>query len=435
MAEVVDWRVIYQRYTRLERNWSVRDAPEPVARQFFRTIVHGHRTKSAILQELRAFGLEAPAPDILGEAFFLRSALNPSDGDDRDRPPRPAGRHFDDPLEDVYAAALSMLPHGFWVESPERTQLYRGQRDAKWPTIPKLFRSEDVRGALDKLAHAIPRIRACLPGLSEEQAVATAQHYAKELDVATWLLDMTYDPRVALFFASDGGVAGDIGVVNCVVQKEWQKLSAAGTNRLGRLHVIDVPGVLRIEHQRASFLDTSHPDLFDQYVAHTVWFRQKDGLRFEDPEAAFPVTGDSIYPSADPFLTALSGATPAAAGALQIGPAGDAREPLDSTAYLEISQSWCRQEHVEIDAYHEDTLKVVCDVHADLQTRRNKFALPDRSLARLRDAVDLIVRAQRSGETITPTNALRWSLSRLPPDSRALLEEIIVDCTRARDLC
>ena len=49
MAEVVDWRVIYQRYTRLERNWSVRDAPEPVARQFFRTIVHGHRTKSAIL--------------------------------------------------------------------------------------------------------------------------------------------------------------------------------------------------------------------------------------------------------------------------------------------------------------------------------------------------------------------------------------------------
>ena len=275
-AKDVDWRAIYQRYTGLEQNWSVRDAPEPVARQFFRAIVHGHRTEPAILREVRSFGLEPPAPDLLREAFFLQSTLYPSNLDGPDRPPRPDGRHPDDPMEDVYAAALSMLPHGFWVESPARDQLYRGQRNARWPTIPKLFRSEDVRGELGKLSEAMPRIHACLPALSDEQAVATAQHYAKELGVSTWMLDMTYDPRVALFFASDGAVAGDIGAVSCVVQKEWQKLSANGRNRLGQLRVIDVPGVLRIENQRASFLDTSHPELFDQYVAHTVWFRQKD---------------------------------------------------------------------------------------------------------------------------------------------------------------
>lgn len=430
IPDEVDWRDIYHRYVQLERNWWVRDAPEPIARQFFRRIVHGHQTEPAILREFRSFRLEPPRPDVLREAFFLQKVLYPSD-----RRERPEGRFSDDPMEDVYAAALSMLPHGFWVESLERNQLYRGQRDHKWQTIPALFRTKDIEGTLDKLARVIPRIQACVLANSEEQAVAAAQHYSKELGVATWLLDMTYDPRVALFFASDGGVTGDVGVVNCVVQKEWNKLSAGGTNRLGRLRVIDVPGVLRIEHQRASFLDTSHPELFDQYVAHTVWFRQKDGMRFEDPDAEFPVTGELIYPMADPVLAALRRAPPATVGALNIGPAGDAREPLGSAAYWEIAQSWCRQEDVEIDAYREDTLKVVCDVHARLQAQRDQFALPDRSLARLEDAVNLVMHAQRSGEFITPQKALRWSLSRLPPGTRAPLEDIITDCARARDLC
>jgi hypothetical protein len=61
-----------------------------------------------------------------------------------------------------------------------RDQLYRGQRDASWRTIPALFRSADVKGALGTLAQAMPRIQASLPGISEEQSVALAQHYSKE---------------------------------------------------------------------------------------------------------------------------------------------------------------------------------------------------------------------------------------------------------------
>lgn len=429
LTSETDWQSVYRRYVRLERTWSVADAPEPVARQFLRRIVHGHQTEPAILREFHSFGLAPPAPEALAEAFFLQSALYPSDRE------RPGGRHADDPLEDVYAAALSMLPHGFWVVSPQRDQLYRGQRDARWPTVPALFRRKDVQDALRQLARVIPRIQKCLPGISEEQAIAVAQHYSRELEVATWLLDVTYDPRVALFFASDGGANGDIGAVTCVVQKEWNRLSAAGTNRLGRLHVIDVPGVLRIERQRASFLDTSHPELFDQYVAHTVWFRQMDGLRFEDPDADFPVTAEQIYPAMDSVVTALRRTLSASQGVLHLGPAGDAREPLGSAAYQEIARSWCGQEGVEIDAYREDTLKVLCDVHSRLQAQRNQFALPDRSLARLQDAVNLVIQAQRTGEFITPQDALRWSLSRLPPDKRALLEGIIAECAHARDLC
>jgi hypothetical protein len=230
-------------------------------------------------------------------------------------------------------------------------------------------------------------------------------------------------------------MAGDLGAVSCVVRKEWEKLSAGGTNRLGRLHVVDAPGVLRIERQRASFLDTSHPDLFDQYVGNTVWFRQVAGMRFEDLDADHPVSAERLYPEHDPLIEALRRAAPVAAGALHVGPASDAREPLGSAAYLEIAQSWCRGAGVDIDAYREDTLQVLCDVHARLQQRRDQFELPDRSLARLEDAVGLVMDAQRSGEFITPRGALRWSLSRLPPEPRAKLDAIIAECARARDLC
>jgi hypothetical protein len=426
ITDETDWRAIYQRYVQLERIWHVDEASEPIARQFFRRIVHGHQSESAILREFRSFRLEPPPPDLLREAFYLQSMLYPSDCK------RPGGRHPDDPFENVYAAALSMLPHGFWEESPELTQLYRGQRDVSWPTTPKLFRNEDVEGALKQLALTVPRVQACMPSLSVEQAVAVAQHYSEELGVATWLLDLTYDPRVALFFASDDGVKGKVGVVVCLVRKEWNELSAGGTNRLGAFRVIDVPGVLRIEHQRASFLDTSHPELFDQYVAHSVWFRQVDGLRFEDPDAAFPVTAERIYPKDDPLAAALLNTPPAVEGVLQIGPAGDAREALGSAAYLAIAQSWCRQAGVEIDAYHDVTLKAVCDVHARLQAQRDQFNLPDRSLARLQDAVSFVMDAQRKGTFITLREALRWSLSRLPPGTCKLLEDIIADCARAK---
>jgi len=426
ITDETDWRAIYQRYVKLERIWHVDEAPEPIARQFFRRIVHGQQSESAILSEFRSFRLEPPPPDLLREAFYLQSMLYPSDRK------RPGGRHPDDPLEDVYAAALSMLPHGFWVESPERAQLYRGQRDVSWPTIPRLFRSKDVEGALKQLAHAVPRVQACMPSISEEQAVAVAQHYSEELGVATWLLDLTYDPRVALFFASNDGVTGEVGIVVCLVQKEWNKLSAGGTNRLGAFRVIDVPGVLRIEHQRASFLDTSHPELFDQFVAHSVWFRQVDGLRFEDPDAAFPVTAERIYPKDDPLAAELLRTPSAFEGVLQIGPAGDAREVFGSAAYLAIAQSWCRLEGVEIDAFHEDTLKAVCDVHARMQAHRDQFDLPDRSLARLQDAVSLVMDAQRRGAFITPREALLRSLSRLPPGTCELLEDIIADCAQEK---
>jgi len=53
----------------------------------------------------------------------------------------------------------------------------------------------------------------------------------------------------------------------------------------------------------------------------------------------------------------------------------------------------------------------------------------------LQDATNQVMNAQRTQTFITPREALQWSLSRLPPAKRELLEEMIADCARARDLC
>lgn len=408
--DVRDWSEVYRRYRTLEQNWSIPGVIEPVERQLFRTLVHSPRGRALVLREFDSFGLDAPPEDVLEEGLELKSILNPEDDE-------PGGRHRDDPLESVYAAALSMTGSGLWRISPERDQLYRGQRDATWETVPSFFRSAEQSSMLSKLGTAVARIRTAKPELSEEQALAIAQHYSKELKVATWLLDVTYDPSVALFFASYGGVTGDLGVVNCIMRNEWQRLSAGGKNRLGRLRVIDVPGVLRIDRQKASFLDTSHRDLFEQYVAFTIWFRQETGVHFEDPNAENPISESYLYPEHDPLLEQLAGVPTRITGELNVGPESDARGPLGAAVYLDIAESWCREQRIELDLCHRDTLLVVSQVHADLQQQPHEFDLPDRSLDRLWQAAKNIMDAQRAGQTITPAEALRFSRCRFTPET------------------
>jgi hypothetical protein len=411
------WSELYGRLMRLSREWAVHEHPG-VNRQLFNAAVLSVRSDGEVVKEFESFGVGLPS--IWDEARDVQRLMQfPS-----------RGRHADDPCEDVYEAALTMMPHGTWTPSPEHDQLYRGQRDARWAVIPSIFRLDDQARleSLDRLnarAAAISEERA---DLSADQALALIQHYSAELGTPTWLLDLTWDPAVALFFASLGGVTGDIGIVTMLVRHEWERFSAGGANRLGQIRVIEVPGVLRIERQRALFLDTSHPDLLEQYVAHSVWFRQVEGLVFEDRDADWPVTRESCYPDHDPtldLLGRLSDRSSEQAGPW-LAPPADASEHLHADDYLAIALSWCDEDGVELEPLSLDVLGAVCRVYSDLQAQRGDVGVTLRSLHRLREAVEMIERCQEDDRAIDVEEALRWTLSRtMTDDERALLESLI----------
>jgi hypothetical protein len=417
-----EWRAVHRRLVRLEKNWAVHDHPG-VNRQLFRSAVLSRRPDQEIEREFRSFGIAEPPGPEWREARDLCAQL--------DFPNR--GRAPDMACDDVYQAALTMMPFGEWVASPSQTKLYRGQRDARWPVVPSFFRrARDNRTAdlrrLDALARAITARR---PDLLVEQALALIQHYSNELDAPTWLIDLTWDPTVALFFASDGGRTGDIGVVTMLVRSEWENLSAGGRNRLGQIRIIDVPQVLRIERQRALFLDTSHPDLLEQYVAHSVWFRQVDGLVFEDGEAEWPVSKTWCYPDCDAGLDLLRELV---SGDLQgareprLAPPSDASRALDGNDYLTIARSWCEEVGVALDVSYTQVLAGVCLVHALLQRHREQISVPLRSLHRLRDATSAIIRAQMEQQAIDVSSAMRFTLQRTMLDGeRELLESLVME--------
>lgn len=340
------------------------------------------------------------------------------------------GRHEDDPCDDVYQAALTMMPYGVWTVSPGHEQLYRGQRDTRWPVIASFFRVGDAaRG--EYLAHVNALACALIarrPGLSNDQAVALIQHHSAELGAPTWLLDLTWDPAVALLFASMGGVDGDIGVVTMFVAHEWDVLSARGRNAFGTIRVIEVPNVARIQRQRALFLDASHPDLIEQYVGAAIWFRQVDGLAFEAPEADWPVTHESCFPDRDPTLELVKrlDAKPCVEGRSLVSPALDATRPLDADDYLAIALSWCQEDGVELRPAYQEVLLAVSRVYSALIAERDSLGLTLRSIHRLRNAVEQIAHYQESGWPIDVETALEDLISAATaPTDRAVLGRLL----------
>jgi hypothetical protein len=422
-----EWRTIYQRFVRLEKEWSVHEHPG-VNDQLFRTAVLSKRSDAQIEREFASFGLLNPPAAQMREALALRSALEfPSHG-----------RHPDDPCEDVYQAALTMMPFGEWTESPELEKFYRGQRDARWRVVPSFFREsrEKQAATVSRVNTIAKQIAARRRDLRPEQTLALIQHYSKELAAPTWLIDLTWDPKVALFFASDGGRTGDVGVVTMLARREWEGFAAGGRNRLGSIRVIDVPEVLRIERQRALFLDTSHPDLLDQYVAHSVWFRQVDGLTFEDLDAEWPVSRSRCYPELDPTLQEIDKLiaaqdADAVAEPPALAPEWDASEALGAGDYFAIAQSWCEQEEVLLEPLCIEALKRVCMVHSRLQDHRDQLSIELRSLHRLQEATKMVQYAQRRRKEIAVRRAMRFLLDRSNIEAEhELIETLVIEAER-----
>jgi hypothetical protein len=100
-------------------------------------------------------------------------------------------------------------------------------------------------------------------------AMAVAQHYsaADILGVPTWLVDLSRDLWVALFFASDGGETGDFGIVWDIMGKEYTRHGAGEGNPIGSLQLVVPYGVPRIDNRAGVFVVAGLSQIFDQYVA------------------------------------------------------------------------------------------------------------------------------------------------------------------------
>jgi len=132
---------------------------------------------------------------------------------------------------------------------PRTGLLFRGQRDMSWPIRPRISRTASptaARTAMLRLALALEVGSLLTEAVSVEREshFAVAQHHG----IPTHLLDMTVDPRIAVFFGCDGGADGDVAAVH------WIDFDSA--MELGLRLIVAPPWVERIHRQLGVFLDT-----------------------------------------------------------------------------------------------------------------------------------------------------------------------------------
>jgi hypothetical protein len=209
-----------------------------------------------------------------------------------------------EPLPNVYAAALAMRRDGeFWKADPNKC-LYRGQRNHTWDVVPSIFRSQHEPSLVEQRwkrlldwSVAVKReYETPEHPLTNEQCLAAAQHFSGEAQTPTTLIDVTFEPMVALFFASLNGKPGEIGVVDRISVGEWEYKVASAPGDPGFIRVIAVDEVHRIRHQRARFLDAPNSDLYKRYYPSRLYFKQTSdpnntgrGLTFRDLEMTEPI--------------------------------------------------------------------------------------------------------------------------------------------------
>ncbi|MGB9277132.1 MAG: FRG domain-containing protein [Terrimicrobiaceae bacterium] len=217
------WQTAYQRFRELER-WLTDEHPS--GRAFLvllRGAVQGRHVFDRKLREYRAVRggptpgrLPEPPAELVSE---LRAIAGLRSCYDRDA----CGFVF----EDVYHLAFDQIMRwpGYGrpiLPAADCLRLYRGQRKETWEVGAKMYRGlPDGPGrepALRARAASACRIGHAIAErlqLHFMDAMAVAQHYsaADILGVPTWLVDLSRDPWVALFFASDGGETGDFGIV------------------------------------------------------------------------------------------------------------------------------------------------------------------------------------------------------------------------------
>ena len=325
------------------------------------------------------------------------------------------GFSADAPAESVYQTAIQVrlqrMDDALNVDGGTRW-FYRGQRNHCWDTVTKFLRDLRDEAELSYKVQLEERLqgarlvvaRMMRAGLTKDEfdAIAIAQHYSSELGVRTWLLDVTASPWIALFFASDGGKAGEIGILEYIECAEWMLFSSRGENALGALRVASPAAVLRISNQQAFFLQAPHPQLLKDLVNRKLYFRQQDSVVFESNAFEQPLSRDLIYPTTDPTLAALRELPSESLEAKKLiwEPTVSVLRTPDFQAYLPIARSilesesdqrpeeWKKAARFDWD----EVLRQLCTLHATIRAHHAEFDSNVTTLHHLRRLVlDVLV--------------------------------------------
>jgi hypothetical protein len=193
-----------------------------------------------------------------------------------------------------------------------RCDLFRGQVVSRWIPTPSIYRKPARRESISARWHSFKDWAGSQPLLSSyngKQLGAIAQHYGEP----TYLLDFTYNPRIAAFFATHAGDSAPDGdaVLFCLssagmgaayhdqpAYQRYYDMSPQVTH-------VDVDGLFRMQAQEGTFVQCNIENWTDLYVLDRIEFPR-------GPAVAAPTDADIYPPGLSPveelveqFLSAL----------------------------------------------------------------------------------------------------------------------------------
>ena len=194
--------------------------------------------------------------------------------------------------------------------------LFRGQRHT-FPIMPSAFRPgvdhDDVVSILDDFAtwvHNTPDLSSLHENL--DAITAVAQHYG----LKTPFLDFSYSPRVAGYFATDGGKAGDTGTIICInrerFRRSWETMNgqhhASNGFPLTDIVEIDVKNLWRLQAQEGAFVRCHvTPTVLEMfsYMLH-IYFPQNPGTVVEATDRIYPAERSHLEVLLDQYFLVQS---------------------------------------------------------------------------------------------------------------------------------
>jgi len=194
--------------------------------------------------------------------------------------------------------ALSAIELAKELQASGEYDLFRGQRhtfDIK-PSISRDNVDRDLAynelNAFANWVHQTPDLNS-LHG-NQEAILAVAQHYG----LKTPFIDFSSSPKIAGFFATDGGIVGDTGTIICLnknrFQKSWKDINEKyykdNEMLLTDIVDIDVKNLWRLQSQEGVFLrchvDPSLLEMFSCFLH--IYFPQQTELNVLEREKVYP---------------------------------------------------------------------------------------------------------------------------------------------------